>query len=405
MTTATPHLNISIGARTERGLRQENQDNMTGFTSSFGAVYVVADGIGGQRGGAEASRMVVEGYHKYLAAFPGSLPVGEALQRATSAVNAEMRLRAGQGDSKLAGMGSTVVLAVVKQTSNGTQLFLGHVGDSRAYMLRGGSLRLLTRDHTAAQRMVDANMIRPEEARKHPDASVLTRALGQQPEVSIEVDGPVMLEPEDVVLLCSDGLSGYVEDRLIEQEMNAHRSASETANALAELALRSGSDDNITVQVLRARAETPDVIVPSTDVPPQDENLHVPRERKGRMLPLIGSHLAAAAVAAALGAVLGARLLTPLAPIQTPFPPLPPSFGFEKSPHPKPAKKQDDAGTGKKANKKQNHKQDQDQTQEKDQDKEDKAHAQKSPQDLSGPAISNDEIPSGNRNKTKGEKP
>jgi PPM family protein phosphatase len=385
MTTETTNLNISIGARTERGRRQENQDNMTGFNSSFGAVYVIADGIGGHRGGAEASRMVVEGYHKYLTAFPASMPLEEALQRATSAVNAEMRMRADQGDAKLAGMGSTVVLAIVNKNSNGTELVVGHVGDSRAYVLRGGTLRLLTRDHTAVQRMVDANMIRPEEARKHPDASVLTRAMGQQPEVSIEVDGPELLEPDDVVLLCSDGLSGYVPDHLIEREINSHQSASETANALTELALRSGSDDNVTVQILRAKAETPVAVIRPEAARSNDTKVE-PRRRL--LFPLIASHLAAAVAAAALGVNLGARLLVPLPPIQAPFPPSAPKFGYDEPAHVKPAKKGDDESGGrKKGNKKRAQKQDQDQAQDQD---------QQPPEGLSGPEVNNDEIPNGN---------
>jgi protein phosphatase len=245
-------LNISVGALTEQGKRGENQDNMTGFTSPYGSVYIVADGMGGHRGGAEASRTVVESYRRWLSSPGNGSQLADALQSATAATNADIFRRGQSGDPAVAGMGSTVVLAVVRTSPEGSELTVGHVGDSRAYLLRRGSLRRLTRDHSAVQRLVDEQIITAEQAQSHPEASVLTRAMGQQAEVALEVSPPEPLQHDDIVLLCSDGLSGYVPDDRIQRELAAPRAATETAKALVQLALRSGSDDNITVQVLRA---------------------------------------------------------------------------------------------------------------------------------------------------------
>ena len=251
MNAAESPLIVNVGAQTEQGRRTENQDNMTGFSSPLGSVYVVADGMGGHRGGAEASRIAIDSYRKNLTAIPENVPFADALQRATSIANDEMHTRGVSGDPAVEGMGSTVVLAVVRQTAAGAELSIGHIGDSRAYLFRGGVLRRLTRDHTAVQRLLDAGLVSPEEAKNHPDASVLTRALGKQAEVAMDLMEPLALEPGDVVLLCSDGLSGYVPDDVIQNELAADRAPGETARALISVALRRGSDDNITVQVLR----------------------------------------------------------------------------------------------------------------------------------------------------------
>ncbi len=251
MNAAESPLIVNVGAQTEQGRRTENQDNMTGFSSPLGSVYVVADGMGGHRGGAEASRIAIDSYRKNLTAIPENVPFADALQRATSIANDEMHTRGVSGDPAVEGMGSTVVLAVVRETSAGAELSIGHIGDSRAYLFRGGVLRRLTRDHTAVQRLLDAGLVSPEEAKNHPDASVLTRALGKQAEVAMDLMEPLALEPGDLVLLCSDGLSGYVPDDVIQNELAADRAPGETARALISVALRRGSDDNITVQVLR----------------------------------------------------------------------------------------------------------------------------------------------------------
>jgi PPM family protein phosphatase len=244
-------LTLGTGARSERGRREENQDKMTAFPTSLGTVYIVADGMGGHRGGAEASHRVIEGYRTHLSSFQEGAGLPDVLQAATVLTNAEILEAGHSGDPSIAGMGSTVVIAVLRISANGMELLTGHIGDSRAYLLREGALHRLTRDHSAVQRMVDAQILTPEAARSHPDSNVLTRALGQQPDVTIDVSEPKPLQAGDTVLLCSDGLWGYVSDEQILHELTLDRSASEAADALVDLALAQGSDDNITLQVLR----------------------------------------------------------------------------------------------------------------------------------------------------------
>ena len=251
MAANRPDLTLGTGARSERGRREENQDKMTAFPTSLGTVYIVADGMGGHRGGAEASHRVIEGYRRHLTFFQEGAGLPDVLQAATVLTNAEILEAGHSGDPSIAGMGSTVVIAVLRTGANGMEMLTGHIGDSRAYLLRERVLHRLTRDHSAVQRMVDAQILTPEAARSHPDSNVLTRALGQQPDITIDVSEPRPLHAGDIVLLCSDGLWGYVSDEQILHELTVDRSASEAADALVDLALAQGSDDNITLQVLR----------------------------------------------------------------------------------------------------------------------------------------------------------
>jgi len=243
---------LVVGARSERGLREENQDQMTGFSTSLGEVYLVADGMGGHRGGAEASRMVAEGYRSELTSYAPTMPMDAALHRATAAVNQALLTQGQSDDPSTRGMGSTVVLVALQKAGAGQSFLVGHVGDSRAYLLRRGVLRRLTSDHSMVQRMVDEKLITPEEARNHPNSNVLTRALGQQPDVAIELSTPEPLEPGDRIVLCSDGLWGYVADDAIAQVAAATPDSQAIAEKLVALALEGGSDDNITVQVVHA---------------------------------------------------------------------------------------------------------------------------------------------------------
>lgn len=246
-----PDLALGVGVRTEQGRREDNQDKMTAFSTTIGMFYIVADGMGGHRGGAEASHRVVEGFQKHLNSFQESTDVAEILQRATSLTNLEILAESNSGDPLVAGMGSTVVMAVLQSKPTGMEMMTAHIGDSRAYLLRNGTLHRLTRDHSAVQRMVDEQLITPEMARTHPDLNILTRAIGKHPDVAIEVGELMELFPGDTVLLCTDGLWGPLLDEQIAQELSFDRSAQDSADALVQLALDAGSDDNITLQVLR----------------------------------------------------------------------------------------------------------------------------------------------------------
>jgi len=148
-------------------------------------------------------------------------------------------------------MGSTVVVAVVQQRASGTCVWIGHIGDSRAYLVRAGRLHRLTTDHSAVQVMLSHNLITPEEAKNHPDASVLTRSLGHQNKVEIDIE-QLPLAIGDTLLLCSDGLWGFVSELDIEKLVDAPGLTLESsAHGLLELALAAGGKDNIGIEMAR----------------------------------------------------------------------------------------------------------------------------------------------------------
>jgi serine/threonine protein phosphatase PrpC len=243
---------ILFAEECDRGiLREENQDSVLHVHIALGDLMIIADGIGGYAGGATASRLVVENFYAHLSALPADYPVDNAIRGAAARANAQIVAQANAPGSPFPHMGSTVVVAVVQQQATGPCAWIGHIGDSRAYLLRVGRLHRLTTDHSAVQALLSRNLITPEEAKNHPDASVLTRSLGQQPEVEIDIE-QLPLAIGDSLLLCSDGLWGLVPERDIERSFNAPGLTLKTvAHSLLELALAAGGNDNISIAMAR----------------------------------------------------------------------------------------------------------------------------------------------------------
>jgi len=244
-------LAIGVGAVSETGQREQNQDRMSGFNSPFGAVYLVADGMGGHKGGAEASRMVADAFSRHLMNAPASSPPQDALTLAVRLANLEVLEKGRSGNPEFEGMGSTVVIALIQQSSIGMELITAHVGDSRIYLRRNDKLTQLTKDHTQVQWLIDTNALDEANARNHPDASVLTRAMGHSTDLQVDISGPIPLLEGDIVLLCSDGLSGFANAEDIDRTVAQNPDPTKCADKLVQLALASGSNDNITVQILR----------------------------------------------------------------------------------------------------------------------------------------------------------
>lgn len=242
-----------VGAKTDRGkVREENQDAMSGFRTPLGEVYIVADGMGGHEGGAIAAKMVVSGFEDRLQHAAGQAPP-EALCAAAEEINAEIHRRAYSGDPATEKMGSTAVLVLFA----GPRMWVAHVGDSRAYLVRDRRLIRLTADHNRVQEMLARGILDEEAAKDHPDASILSRAFGQKAEIKIDI-AEHRLQPGDGVLLCSDGLCGYAEDAEIERVIlqTQMAGAQAVADALVRLALGKhkpdeGDGDNVTVQYLQ----------------------------------------------------------------------------------------------------------------------------------------------------------
>ncbi|MGH9957270.1 MAG: PP2C family protein-serine/threonine phosphatase, partial [Pyrinomonadaceae bacterium] len=198
-------------------------------------------------GGALAAELTVQGLQQSLAAAPPEFAVADAIKRAFDAANGMVYERASCGDPETAGMGSTAVLLL----TSGSMAYVAHVGDSRAYLSRERELRRLTTDHTRVQRMVDAGMLTPNEARDHPEGSILERAMGHQPYVEVDLGPALELREGDRILLCSDGLSGYVDDNGIEAVLCSEASVQEVSDRLVGLALDTGGEDNVTVQFIQ----------------------------------------------------------------------------------------------------------------------------------------------------------
>ena len=247
----TKALPITVGAISDIGQREENQDSMTGFDSPFGLVYLVADGMGGHHGGAEASRMVTEGFNRHLLAVPASSSQRDAVALAVQLTNLEVLEKGRSGDPDFEGMGSTVAIVLVRQSDDRLELTTAHVGDSRIYLQRDSKLTLLTKDHTQVQWLIESHAIDEASARTHPDANVLTRAIGHTDNLQADISDPIRLLEGDGILICSDGLSGFANDDGIGRIVQENPDPIDCAKQLIQLALASGSTDNMTVQFLR----------------------------------------------------------------------------------------------------------------------------------------------------------
>ncbi|MCL1587389.1 MAG: protein phosphatase 2C domain-containing protein [Actinomycetia bacterium] len=222
-------------------VREHNEDSLFPTTSGNAdgpVVLMVADGMGGAVAGEVASRLAVE-----AAAFDHEDDSIEPIARVASANEAV--IEATLADPSLSGMGTTMTL--VRLNPDGTADF-AHVGDSRAYLLSEGGMRLLTNDHTVINELVELGKITPKEAANHPHRHMLTRVLGIGP-ISIDTFS-IELQPGDRILLCSDGLTTMVADFTIEQILDAGEGVEPSSWALIEQANTAGGVDNTTVVVI-----------------------------------------------------------------------------------------------------------------------------------------------------------
>ncbi|MGH8578426.1 MAG: PP2C family protein-serine/threonine phosphatase, partial [Gammaproteobacteria bacterium] len=237
-----------VSARSETGyVREDNQDRMTCVHVGEDRIYAVADGMGGHKGGGLAAELTVKSIETWFKSAPSSGSPPEAIRLALEAANAAVDAKAHCGDPDTEGMGSTAVLVLTRKSI----AYVGHVGDSRAYLYRGGALHQLTKDHTRVQRMVDAGMVTPAEARDHPEGSILEQAIGQKPTVVVDIGAELQLQEGDGILLCSDGLSGYVDSDEILAVLQSGASVQELSDRLVRRALDQGGYDNVTVQFIQ----------------------------------------------------------------------------------------------------------------------------------------------------------
>jgi protein phosphatase len=231
-------MKMIVGVRSDVGrVREGNEDSYLVREPLF----VVADGMGGHTAGDVASQTAIE---TIQSADSGSLSDEGSLERVIKEANSAIWSRS-QAEPSLRGMGTTCTLILV----DGTELHIGHVGDSRAYLLRNGELSQLTEDHTLVGRMVKEGRLSPEEADHHPQRSIITRALGVDPEVQVDLS-TVGVEQGDRVLICSDGLTSMLEADAIGAVLEEETDPQRAVDRLVDLANEAGGEDNITVVVV-----------------------------------------------------------------------------------------------------------------------------------------------------------
>jgi len=254
---------IEISSQSDIGCQRTNNEDSFGYwepedDQQFlrkGRLAIVADGMGGYEGGQEASRLAVETLVAVYRDFSGDNPQ-DALIEALQAAHEQVR-QYSFAHPELRGMGTTCTAAAIVRGAHGgaeyDALYYVHVGDTRLYLIRDGQITRVTRDHSYVGRLVESGLISPEEAENHPQRNILTAALGTNPDLIMDSPGhPEPLRPEDVLLICSDGLWGQVRDPEILDAVE-NKSAEQAGRELIDLARERGGPDNITVEILRLR--------------------------------------------------------------------------------------------------------------------------------------------------------
>jgi protein phosphatase len=230
-------MRLVFGSDTHQGqLRGNNEDWY--LVDPEHTLYAVADGMGGHRGGEVASHTAIE-------ALRAAFASGDTIEGSIVAANTAVRTRAA-GDDALTGMGTTLTALT---TTGSRQLLFGHVGDSRAYLLRDGALRRITDDHSLVEELVRDGRLTPEQAESHPQRAIVTRALGVDPDVEVDVY-TIDAETGDRVLLCSDGLTTMLRDGDVERIARNEQDPQRAAELLVATANDAGGEDNITVIIV-----------------------------------------------------------------------------------------------------------------------------------------------------------
>lgn len=319
------HTPQSFAARTDVGnVREHNEDSFL----EKSPLFVVADGMGGHEAGEVASRIAVQTMEANIPKSSNPEALAAAVVKANEAV-----LRGAEDGTGRPGMGTTLTAALIFDN----EVTIAQVGDSRAYLLHNNELQRITRDHSLVADLIEQGRLTEEEARFHPQRSVITRALGSDPQMQPDIYS-LPVEDGDRLLLCSDGLSSMVSDEAIEMVMLANEYPQDACDALVDEALAAGGLDNVTVIVIDPLGEPPEeetvdrgdfeeeiiVGVPSEtlDEDDEDEFIEQPRpkgfspaekpkkakgkkvkkpKRKGRFAPLIWAIAFIIILAAAAG--------------------------------------------------------------------------------------------------------
>ncbi len=231
--------------------RKLNQDYV--FTSEIPVghlpnLFLVADGMGGHNAGDYASRYTIETIVEDIGSSSNDSPV-IVLEKAIQSANRLIRQKSFE-DEDLSGMGTTVVAATIDDD----RLCVANVGDSRLYVINNREIKQITRDHSLVEEMVRMGGLQREQARSHPDKNIITRAIGAQDEVEIDFF-QMTLSKDDIILMCSDGLTNMIDDEEIRMILQGQRDIVEKAETLVNAANNNGGKDNIAVILVEPFAD------------------------------------------------------------------------------------------------------------------------------------------------------
>jgi len=230
-------LHVLIGAATDVGRVRDHNEDAYLVDDRLG-LFAVADGMGGHQAGEVASAIALE-------ALRAAVTSGEGIRDAVTSANDAVYEKS-TTDDRLRGMGTTLTAGTL---AAGDTLLLGHVGDSRAYALRDHQLERLTTDHSLVEELIQAGELTEEQAEHDPRRSMITRALGIEPTVEVDLY-PIQVHDGDRLLLCSDGLTGMVSEDDIEEVLTEERDPNQAARRLIDMANAGGGIDNITVLIV-----------------------------------------------------------------------------------------------------------------------------------------------------------
>jgi PPM family protein phosphatase len=243
---------MRIAARSDLGKVRDNNEDCLAYDARLGIV-VLADGMGGLRAGEVASATAVEAVMEHLSDHAGAdngamEELGATLREALELANRRVYALSDARD-EYAGMGTTLVVGVLRDE----RFVAAHVGDSRAYRFRGGELARLTADHSLVQLLVEQGILSPAEARRSPNRNIVTRAVGIEADVEVDVT-EIDAAPGDVFLLCSDGLTDMIDDATIARfcgKLGRDEELTGLVDGLIDAALANGGLDNVSVVALR----------------------------------------------------------------------------------------------------------------------------------------------------------
>jgi len=283
MQPALPLPAVEYAERSDPGRdpeKQINEDACGHRETRFGHLCVVCDGMGGHASGREAAELALAAIFEIFEKATDGTPPAHVLRAAIEEASRRVHVMA-TSEVALGRPGSTVVAILLHP--GGTEV--GHVGDSRAYLVHEGRISRITRDHSIVQELVDHGLLTLDQASRHPDANRITRALGMAPEVEAELrPEPVPHVAGDTLLLCSDGLCDMVEDPEI-LSIVQRETADRAASALVDLANERGGHDNITVVVLRPSESAVSAHPPEAEAPPLTKTAEMPALQAPQALP------------------------------------------------------------------------------------------------------------------------